>query len=64
MRDAHGSDSAEAEYALSTAGAALDLFLTEAGLDARDASCRAGRPSGSRHGSRAVRDGWCVAAPR
>jgi polyhydroxyalkanoate synthase len=35
VRDAHSSDSAEAEYALSTAGAALDLFLAEAGLDAR-----------------------------
>ena len=37
----------EDEDAPSTAGAALDLLLTEAGLGTRDASCRAGRPSGS-----------------
>jgi polyhydroxyalkanoate synthase len=35
MRDAHSSGHTEGEDALSTAGAALDLLLTEAGLDTR-----------------------------
>ena len=35
VRDAHSSNTPEAEDALSTAGAALDLLLTEAGLGTR-----------------------------
>jgi hypothetical protein len=45
VRDARAS-LPELEDAPSTAGAALDLLLTEAGLGTRTRSYRAGRPSG------------------
>jgi hypothetical protein len=49
LSDAHSSSvsSHEGEHAPSTAGAALDLLLTEAGLGTRKRFLPAGRPSGS-----------------